>query len=198
MRTTIAALVFGVLGLVLMLFGLFGGIDDSGTAAGLLGGGAALILFATSLFSPRLVRPLASLAGKPMERVRGITGRLARENAMRKPGRTATTAAALMIGLALVTFVTVFAAGLKSSIAKTIDESFKSDVILQNTDGFSPIPRGAVGGGSRRGRRGERLLDHLRVGRVQGGPDPAGGNRSADDQQRARPDVRGRRRRPGS
>jgi putative ABC transport system permease protein len=142
--TTIAALVFGVLGLGMMLGGLFGGIDDSGTAAGLLGGGAALILFATSLFSPRLVRPLASVAGKPMERIRGITGRLARENAMRKPGRTATTAAALMIGLALVTFVTVFAAGLNSSIAKTIDESFKSDVILQNTDGFSPIPRDAV------------------------------------------------------
>jgi putative ABC transport system permease protein len=142
--TTVAALVFGVLGLAMMVGGLFGGIDDSGTAAGLLGGGAALILFATSLFSPRLVRPLASLAGKPMERVRGLTGRLARENAMRKPGRTATTAAALMIGLALVTFVTVFASGLKSSIAKTIDENFKSDVIIQNTDGFSPIPRGAV------------------------------------------------------
>jgi putative ABC transport system permease protein len=142
--TLIAALLLGGLGLALMLIGLFGGIEESGTAAGLLGGGAALILFATSLFSPRLVRPLASLAGKPMERIRGLTGRLARENAMRKPGRTATTAAALMIGLALVTFVTVFAAGLKSSIANTIDENFKSDVILQNTDGFSPIPRDAV------------------------------------------------------
>jgi putative ABC transport system permease protein len=142
--TLIAALLLGGLGLALMLIGLFGGIEESGTAAGLLGGGAALILFATSLFSPRLVRPLASLAGTPMERVRGLTGRLARENAMRKPGRTATTAVALMIGLALVTFVTVFAAGLKSSIAKTIDENFKSDVILQNTDGFSPIPRDAV------------------------------------------------------
>jgi putative ABC transport system permease protein len=142
--TLIAALLLGGIGLALMLIGLFGGIEESGTAAGLLGGGAALILFATSLFSPRLVRPLASLAGKPMERIRGLTGRLARENAMRKPGRTATTAAALMIGLALVTFVTVFAAGLKSSIANTIDENFKSDVILQNTDGFSPIPRDAV------------------------------------------------------
>src|SRR5829696_7975233 len=49
-----------------------------------------------------------------------------------------------MIGLALVVFVTVFASGIKSSVAKTIDESFRSDVILQNTDGFSPIPRGAV------------------------------------------------------
>jgi putative ABC transport system permease protein len=142
--TSVAALIFAVLGLAMMVVGLFGGIDDSGTAAGLLGGGAALILFATSLFSPRLVRPLASLAGKPMELLRGLTGRLARENAMRQPGRTATTAAALMIGLALVTFVTVFAAGLNSSIAKTIDENFKSDVILQNTDGFSPIPKDAV------------------------------------------------------
>jgi putative ABC transport system permease protein len=142
--TTVAAVVLAVLGLAMMVVGLFGGIDDSGTAAGLLGGGAALILFATSLFSPRLVRPLASLAGKPMELLRGLTGRLARENAMRQPGRTATTAAALMIGLALVTFVTVFAAGLNSSIAKTIDENFKSDVILQNTDGFSPIPKDAV------------------------------------------------------
>ena len=165
-----------------MLIGLFGGIEESGTAAGLLGGGAALILFATSLFSPRLVRPLASLAGKPMERVRGLTGRLARENAMRKPGRTATTAAALMIGLALVTFVTVFAAGLKSSIANTIDENFKSDVILQNTDGFSPIPRDAVAAAQRRRRRRERLRDHLRIGRVQGRADPRRRDRPGDDQ----------------
>ena len=58
--TLIAALLLGGLGLALMLIGLFGGIEES-AAAGLLGGGAALILFGTSLFSPRLVRPLASL-----------------------------------------------------------------------------------------------------------------------------------------
>jgi len=141
---TIAALVVGLVGLAMMLGGLFGGIDDSGTAAGLLGGGAALILFGVSLFSPRLVRPLASLTGRPLERLRGLTGRLARENAMRKPGRTATTAAALMIGLALVVFVTIFAAGLKTSVANTIDESFRGEIVLQNSDGFSPIPRDAV------------------------------------------------------
>ena len=143
-RVTVAAVILGVLGLAMMLGGLFGGIEDSGTAASLLGGGAVLILFAASLFSPRLVKPLASVAGKPMERLRGISGRLARENAMRKPGRTATTAAALMIGLALVVFVTVFASGLNSSIEKTIDESFRGELIIQNTDGFSPIPPGAV------------------------------------------------------
>jgi len=141
---TIVALVVSLVGLAMMLGGLFGGIEDSGTAAGLLGGGAALILFGVSLFSPRLVRPLASLTGRPLERLRGLTGRLARENAMRKPGRTATTAAALMIGLALVVFVTVFAAGLKTSVANTIDESFRGEIVLQNSDGFSPIPREAV------------------------------------------------------
>jgi putative ABC transport system permease protein len=141
---TAVALALGLLGLAMMLGGLFGGIEDSGTAAGLLGGGAALMLFGVSLFSPRLVRPLASLTGRPLEKLRGITGRLARENAMRKPGRTATTAAALMIGLALVVFVTIFASGLKSSVAKTIDESFRGEIVLQNSDGFSPIPSEAV------------------------------------------------------
>jgi putative ABC transport system permease protein len=63
---------------------------------------------------------------------------------MRKPGRTATTAAALMIGLALIVFVTVFAAGINSSIAKTIDDSFRGEIVLQNSDGFSPFPRDAV------------------------------------------------------
>ena len=141
--TVVAALV-GVIGLAMMLVGLFGGIDDSGSAAGLLGGGAALILVGVSLFSPRLVRPLASLTGRPLEKLRGLTGRLARENAMRKPGRTASTAAALMIGLALVVFVTVFAAGINSSVSNTIDESFRGEIVLQNSDGFSPIPREAV------------------------------------------------------
>ncbi len=141
---TAVAVGLGVIGLGMMLVGLFGGIEDSGTAAGLLGGGAALMLFGVSLFSPRLVRPLASVVGRPLERLRGITGRLARENAMRKPGRTATTAAALMIGLALIVFVTVFAAGINSSIAKTIDDSFRGEIVLQNTDGFSPIPRDAL------------------------------------------------------
>ena len=59
---------------------------------------------------------------------------------MRNPGRTAATAAALMIGLALVTFVAIFAAGLKGSIDDAIDKTFSGDLILANTDGFSPTP----------------------------------------------------------
>ena len=101
----------------MVLIGLFGSAD-AGAAAGLIGGGAVAIVLAVSLFSPRLVPPLATVAGWPLERLRRLIGRLARENAQRNPSRTAVTAAALMIGLALVTFVTVFAAGLKSSVAQ--------------------------------------------------------------------------------
>jgi putative ABC transport system permease protein len=133
------AVLLGVGGIALTALGIFGGAD-SNAAAALVGGGAAATLFGVSLFSPRLVRPLASLAGWPIEKLRGLTGRLARENAVRKPGRTATTAAALMIGLAVVVFVTVFAAGISESVGKTIDRNFQGDIVLQNSDGFSPIP----------------------------------------------------------
>jgi len=138
------SVLLGLAGLVMMLVGLFGG-GGAGTRAGLMGAGAVAIVFAVSLFSPRLVRPLATISGWPLERIRRLTGRLARENSQRNPSRTAVTAAALMIGLALVTFVTVFAAGLKSSVAQVIDENFEGGLVIQNTDGFSPIPAGAAG-----------------------------------------------------
>src|SRR5918997_1547123 len=125
-------------GIALTCLGLFGGLE-SNAGAGLVGGGAVAVLFGVSMFSPRLVRPLAPGGGWPIERPRGITGRLARENGVRKPGRTAVTAAALMIGLAVVVFVTVFAAGISASVGNAIDRNFQGDLVLQNSDGFSPI-----------------------------------------------------------
>jgi putative ABC transport system permease protein len=144
-RLVYAALsvLLGLAGLAMVLAGLFGGWG-AGTRAALMGAGAVAIVLGVSLFSPRLVPPLATVAGWPLERIRRLTGRLARENSQRNPSRTAITAAALMIGLALVTFVTVFAAGLKSSVAQVIDENFAGGLVIQNTDGFSPIPAGAA------------------------------------------------------
>jgi putative ABC transport system permease protein len=139
----VASVLLGVVGLGMVLIGLFGNAS-AGAAAGLIGGGAVVIVFAVSLFSPRLVPPLATVAGWPLERLRRLTGRLARENAQRNPSRTAVTAAALMIGLALVAFVTVFAAGLKSSVAQIVDENFAGGLVIQNSDGFSPIPNGTA------------------------------------------------------
>jgi putative ABC transport system permease protein len=140
---TAVAVLLMVGGLGMAAYGLLGSIDDSNAAAGLVGGGAVATLLGVSMFSPRLVRPLASFIGWPLERLRGITGRLARENAVRKPGRTAVTAGALMIGLAVVVFVTVFAAGISASIGNAIDRNFQGDIVLQNVDGFSPISSGA-------------------------------------------------------
>ena len=139
----VLSVLLGLVGLAMVLIGLFGS-GGAGTRAGLMGAGAVAVVLAVSLFSPRLVPPLATIAGWPLERIRRLTGRLARENSQRNPSRTAITAAALMIGLALVTFVTVFAAGLKSSVAQMIDENFAGGLVIQNTDGFSPIPAGAA------------------------------------------------------
>ncbi len=136
-----AALV--VLAVAVLCVGLFAGIEDDNTALALLGAGAAGIFLGVALLSPQLVRPVASAIGRPVERLRGLAGRLARENTMRSPGRTAVTAAALMVGLALVTFATVFAGGLRASIDRTVDEDFAGDLILQHVDGFSPLPSAA-------------------------------------------------------
>ncbi len=142
--TIALAVLLGGAGLALVLAGLFGGAGG-GDAAALMGIGAVAVVLGVSLFSPRLVRPLASLAGRPLELVRRLLGRLARENTQRNPSRTAVTAAALMIGLAVVVFVTVFAAGIKSSIATAVDESFQGELLIQNSDGFTPIsPRAAA------------------------------------------------------
>jgi putative ABC transport system permease protein len=139
----VVSILLGLAGLAMVLAGLFGH-GSAGTKAGLMGAGAVAIVLGVSLFSPRLVPPLATIAGWPLERIRRLIGRLARENTQRNPSRTAVTAAALMIGLALVTFVTVFAAGLKSSVAQVIDENFEGGLVIQNTDGFSPIPAAAA------------------------------------------------------
>ena len=137
------SILLGAAGIGMVLLGLFGS-GGASTRAGLIGGGAVAVVFAVSLFSPRLVPPLAAVAGWPLERLRRLTGRLARENAERNPSRTAVTAAALMIGVTLVAFVTVFAAGIKSTVAQVVDENFAGGLVIQNTDGFSPIPNGAA------------------------------------------------------
>ena len=81
----------------------------------LLGIGVLALFVGVALLSSRLVVPLARLVGLPARRMGGSAGRLAERNAMRDPGRTASTAAALMIGIALVTFVGVLAQGLRVS-----------------------------------------------------------------------------------
>ncbi len=154
------------LALALLGLGLFVA-DEEGAALSQMGGGLVLLFIALAMLGGRFVPPIASAIGAPIERLRGVTGRLARENAQREPQRTATTAAALMIGVALVVFVGVFSSSLKASINETIDEQLAGDLSILNKDGFSPIPSRLAD---------ERRRDRGRWGRRADGK-PAGPNR---------------------
>ncbi len=137
------ALLLTGLGIAAIAAGIFAGLEES-TALLLVGLGAAATFLGVALLSPKLVGPIASVVGRPVEALFGVTGRLARENTVRQPGRTAVTAAALMVGVALVAFATIFAAGAKSTIDDAIDAGLKGQAVLQNQDGFSPFARQAT------------------------------------------------------
>jgi putative ABC transport system permease protein len=118
------------------------GLGIAALVAALAGGSAVLFLGAPVLFvglfilGPIIARPFARLVGTPLPATRGITGVLARENAARNPKRTARTAAALLVGVALVAGVTVLAASIKSSIREIIGEQFTGDFVLNTSGGF--------------------------------------------------------------
>jgi putative ABC transport system permease protein len=136
-RTVIAALL-AVLGIGILLAGLFVS-TQLGQALSLMGVGLIMLFIAIAMLGGRLVAPLASLVGKPIEKVRGVTGRLARENTLRNPSRTATTSSALMIGVALVVFVLMLGSAITKSVADALDKTFTGDVAIYNVDGFSSI-----------------------------------------------------------
>jgi len=142
-RIVVAALV-ELAGLAILLYALFGDPGSANATASALGFGAVLMMFGFALLAPTLVRPLSGLVGRPLERVQGLTGRLARENARRQPQRTAVTASALMIGVALVVFVAIFAAGIRATIDQGIDKQVRAAGIVTHQDGFSPLPNGVV------------------------------------------------------
>ena len=120
-------------GFALLLFGMFGHGGGAFVHVLAIAGGTLALFIGVALLAPRLVRPIAWAVGAPAARFAGAPGRLARENATRNPGRTAVTASALMIGLALVTFVTVLAQGIRSSWGSTVRKQVSADYILTTT-----------------------------------------------------------------
>jgi putative ABC transport system permease protein len=113
-------------GVAALFYGLFG---DTANALLIVGVGALLVFFGVSVLGRTVSLPLSRVIGWPLPRVRGITGQLARENAMRNPKRTAITASALMIGVGLVSFITIFASSTKASFNATVDEAFTGDFV---------------------------------------------------------------------
>jgi putative ABC transport system permease protein len=128
------ALAVVAVAVALIAFGVFaGGVGTVGRLAA-VAVGTLLLFLGVALVAPRLVSPLAALLGWPGARFGGAAGKLARDNATRNPARTATTAAALMIGLALVTFVSILGQGLRTSFSDSVSELFVADYSLNAGD----------------------------------------------------------------
>ncbi|HEX5615352.1 MAG TPA: FtsX-like permease family protein [Acidimicrobiia bacterium] len=132
-RRTVAGVLLTLLGVVALASGL------SAADAGMIGIGALGVFLGITVLGPVIARPIARVLGAPLPRLRGITGSLARENAMRNPRRTASTASALMIGVGLVVFITVMAASAKTSIATSIDDAMESDWIVETAWGMGGL-----------------------------------------------------------
>ncbi len=91
------------------------------------------------MLAPKLVPPLVRVLGWPAARFGGAAGKLAEGNSARNPARTASTASALMIGLALVTLVAVLAAGLRSRFEGSVKKAFVANYAITAENNFSPI-----------------------------------------------------------
>ena len=128
------------LGFALVIYGLFAhGLGTKGVLLS-MGVGTLLIFIGVSLLAARLARPLAWVLGAPSSRFGGAAGALARDNARRNPQRTASTASALMIGLALVTLVAVIAAGITKSFRGAVNDLWVSGYAITAQNNFDPIP----------------------------------------------------------
>lgn len=122
-------------GAVALAVGLIGTVDNG---IAFVGAGAAIIFIGVSVLAPLAARPLADIIGWPLPRIAGVGGQLARENTKRQPRRTASTASALMVGVALVVFFTIFAASTKASVEQTIFELFPADLTFQSSNQGDP------------------------------------------------------------
>ncbi|MGO9581271.1 MAG: ABC transporter permease [Acidimicrobiales bacterium] len=132
----------GIAGIALLLVGL-----AVAHKIQLVGVGAVSIFIGVGMLAPVVARPLSSFLGRPLE-VLGISGKLGRENSMRSPRRTAQTASALMVGLALVSAMGVFGASLSSSATAAVNNAVRADYIIssssQGSGGFSSAVATAV------------------------------------------------------
>ncbi|MCO8128528.1 ABC transporter permease [Acidimicrobiia bacterium EGI L10123] len=104
-----------------------------------VGLGALALIVGAIVIGPVLAEPSVRILGAALPRLRGITGVLATENAARSPKRTSATASALLIGVALIGFITVFAASARESVVAEVERGFTGDLIIQSeASGFGP------------------------------------------------------------
>jgi putative ABC transport system permease protein len=137
-RKVIAGTAIGLVGVA----ALFGGVTKPSLT--LVGVGALAIVIARGILAPLVARPISSVLGRPLAGLLGTPARLGRENSMRNPGRTAQTAAALMIGMSLVSTIAVLGASFSKSAKHSVDSAVNADYIVSGKGGFSKSVIGAV------------------------------------------------------
>ena len=126
-RRFIAGTVLALVGVISLAVGL------AKPAIALVGIGAVAIFLGAATLAPAIARPLSSVIGRPLARLLGEPGKLGRENSMRSPRRTAQTASALMVGLALVAAMSVFGASVSRSATSSADQAISADLIVTAT-----------------------------------------------------------------
>ncbi|WP_430382664.1 ABC transporter permease [Streptomyces sp. P10-4] len=125
LRNTLGAL-FAAAGVAVVLVGT---TMDTDSGQGAMGLGAVVLIIGVFVLTPLLSRPLIAAAA-PLLRAFGVSGKLARQNSVRNPRRTAATASALMIGLTLITGMTVMAGSLQKSIDKMASSAIRADYVV--------------------------------------------------------------------
>ncbi|MCU1693411.1 MAG: hypothetical protein JWM64_2502 [Frankiales bacterium] len=130
-RRTLTGAALAVLGAAALTTSLL--TDDTGAAAAWVGVGALALVVGTIGLSPALVVPFLRTVGAVLPAVWGRTGSLARENALRNPRRTAATASALMIGLALVSAASILGTSTNASIDRVIGSGLRADLVVSTS-----------------------------------------------------------------
>jgi putative ABC transport system permease protein len=123
-RRLLSGTALAILGVLLLGLGL------SKPVVALVGVGAVCIFVGVAMLAPAVARPLSGLLGRPLAALLGTPGRLGRENSMRSPSRTAQTASALMVGLALVSAMAVFGASYSESATSSVDQAISADLLI--------------------------------------------------------------------
>jgi putative ABC transport system permease protein len=160
MRTAAGAVILAA-GLAAVIAGAAG----AGQGAAIVGAAAAAAGFV--MLGPAAARPAVTVLGGPITALRGVSGRLARDNAQRNPRRTAATASALLIGVTVAALFTVVGASMKATAASGVDHTLTADLV---------IDRGGYGGASGGGLNPQLAADLSRLPGVQLATGLASGN----------------------
>ena len=137
---TIRAVSGGVLiavGVILLLVGLIGDVDNTTAALSSVGAGALVIIMGAYVLSALVADPVSRIIGAPFARAQGVPGKLAQRNAGRSPRRTSATSAAIMVGIALISLVTILTASIQGTIDDVLTGGIDADVVATPRDQFS-------------------------------------------------------------